>query len=112
MTISRSATRGVPVTLQDALTTGNGREIAIPDSFKNHTITITGSAGVASGAIQIEASDEAGYAGTWAQVGGGPVTVIASAKQVLNFTGVYRFLRTRISTTIGSGTVTVSYEGS
>lgn len=108
----KSATRGNFVTLQSAATSGNGTAIGVPDSFKHHNIIIKGSAGIASGAIQIETADAGDYSGTWAPIGGGPITVIASTEISYAFEGVYKFLRARISTAIGGGTVTVSYVGS
>jgi hypothetical protein len=111
MTIS--PTRGVPVVLHTAgAAAAPGIVLAIPSSFRYHQIIIKGSAGVASGAIQPESADAADYAGTWAQVAGGPVTVLASTELVVNFIGTLRFFRARISTLIGSGTVDVSYVGS
>jgi len=44
--------------LQNATTTGNGDVVVPPPSFRNHTITIAGVAGVSSGAIQVETSDD------------------------------------------------------
>ncbi len=103
---------GVPVTLQAALTTtGNGTVIAIPPSFTKHTITIKAAAG-AVGAVQIETADAADYSGTWAQIGGGPTTVVAAAELALQFEGVYQFIRARVSTNITTGTIAVSYIGS
>lgn len=106
-----AAMRGVPYALQTAATTGNGNVVTPPVSFNNHIITIKGSAGIASGAVQIETADDPDYTGTWAQVSGGPITAVASAELVANFTGQFQFIRARISTTIGSGTVGVTYVG-
>ena len=105
---------GVPYALQSAQTTGNGDVVTPPPSFRNHTFQIKAAAGVNAGAIQIESSDDPTYSGTWAQVGGGPVAVVASAEVTVNVTGVYTALRARISTTIAGGagpSVTVSYLG-
>lgn len=112
--MTKSAMRGVPVTLQDAATTGNGTVIAIPDSFRNHKLTIKGVATVSAGAIQPETANAPDYSGTWAQVGGGPITVVSGAEIVYTWTGLIQFLRARISTTItgSGGSVTVEYEGS
>lgn len=111
MTIYNSPLRGVPFTLQNAASTGNGTVMAVPAHMQLHTINIKGSSGVASGAIQIESADTPDYAGTWSPLGGGPITVVASSEFDINFTGTFRFIRARISTTIGSGTVTVTYIG-
>ena len=109
-----AAMSGVPFTLQDAKTTGNGEVLAIPSSIVNHNIIITAAADVTSGAVQIETSNTYDNAGTWAPVGGGPITVIAATDIIYNFVGVFNFIRARISTTIAGGsiqTVTVKYEG-
>lgn len=108
----KSAMKGVPFTLQNAQTTGNGLVIAIPNSFRYHQIVIKGNGAVGAGAIQVECADDPAYAGTWAPLGGGPVTVVANAEVVVNLTGIISFLRARISTNITVGTVTVSYIGS
>lgn len=114
MTIAQSAMRGVPVTLQSAASALNaaGLVIAIPDSFKHHNIIIKGSSGVASGAVQPETADSFDYAGTWAPIGGGPITVVADTESVVSFEGIFRFIRVRVSTVLAGGTVTVTYQGS
>lgn len=107
-----SPMRGVAVVLQDAASADEapGTVIAIPESFKRHTLYIKGSTGTASGAVQPESADEFDYAGTWAPVGGSPVTVV-DGEVIVNFEGVFKFFRCRISTVIGGGTVTVTYVG-
>jgi hypothetical protein len=108
-----SPMRGVPITLHTAGgAAAPGLVLALPDSFKHHTIIIKGSAGIASGAIQPEVADVYDYAGTWAPIGGGPVAVVASSEIVVNFEGVFKFFRARISTLMGGGTVNVIYVGS
>ncbi len=106
--------RGNPVVLQNAQSdVGGGIVIAIPSSFHHHTIIIASGAGVASGAIQPETATANDYSGTWAPVGGGPITVPAASTELeYSFEGVFQFLRARISTIIGGGTVTVTYVGS
>lgn len=106
-----SPMRGVPLLLQDAQTTGNGLVIAIPPSYDYHSIIIQGSSGVASGAVQLESAAAPDYAGTWAPVGGGPITVVADTEAAIDFEGTFIFLRARISTDIVGGTVTVTYKG-
>lgn len=101
---------GVPYTLQNAQTTGNGDVVTPPPSFRNHTITIQGSAGVATGAIQVETSDNSAYSGTWVAQGSA-VTVVASAEAQVTITGVFTAVRARISTTVTGGTVSVTYLG-
>lgn len=114
MSIIIAAMNSIPVTLQNELSaTGRGTIIAIPPSLTRHQIIIRTSAGVASGAIQPETADAFDYAGTWAPIGGGPITVPAASSELeYNWEGTYQFLAARISTVIGGGTVTVIYRGS
>ncbi len=106
---------GVPYNLQSATTTGNGDVVAPPSSFRNHTFMITAASGVTSGAIQIESSSSSPTdAGTWGLAVANPVTVSAGVDLLVQLTGIYQFLRARISTTIaggGSPSITVSYLG-
>lgn len=113
MSTVKSAMRGVPVTLQAAgSTTGNGTAIAIPSSFRQHKITINGSAGIASGSIQPETADDPTFAGTWNPLGGGPINAVASAELEYNFSGIISAIRARLSANIVGGSVTVTYVGS
>jgi len=112
MAIVKSAMRGVSVVLQDEQTTGNGLAIAIPPSFNNHRINIKGNGAVGAGAIQIESAETNDYSGTWSPIAGSPITVPQSAEIDVNFTGVYKHIRARISTTVTVSTVTVTYQGS
>lgn len=106
-----SAMRGVPYVLQPAgTTTGNGNVLAIPSNFREHRVTITGSAGIASGAVQLESADDPAYAGTWQAIGS-PVTAVASAELAVAVEGIFQFIRARISTNIVGGSVAVSYIG-
>jgi len=114
MATIRAAMSGVPLTLLNAVATGTSEALALPPSFRHHTIIITASLGVTSGAIQIECSNDPSDANTWAPIGGGPVAVVAVRDIVVNFEGLFNFIRARISTTIAGGstpTVTVVYEG-
>lgn len=110
-----AAMSGVPYSLQAATTTGSGNIVSPPQSFRNHTLLVSVPAGVTAGAIQPETSNDNADAGTWAPIGGGPVTVpAASSDLIIEFTGIYRFIRARISTTVsggGSPSVTVDYLG-
>jgi len=112
MTVTTSPLRGSLFTLQDAQTTGNGEVIAIPDSFKRHTVIIKGSSGVSAGGVQIETADAFDYMGTWGQIGGGEIDVEDDEEIVINFEGIFKFIRVRISTNVVGGTVTVLYVGS
>lgn len=113
-TTYRQAMRGVPYTLLSAQTALNTKaQVGVPDSFKNHTVTITGSVGspISAGAIQVNGSDDPTYTGTWAPIGS-PVSVVDSAKVQFTFSGVFRAIQVVISTAVVGGTVTVTYEGS
>ena|SRR5579872_4435736 len=107
---------GVPYTLQNAATTGNGDVVCPPPSFRNHTITISTPNSVTAGAIQVETADDPNYTGTWVAQGAAISTVGTSgANQVdKELTGVFTAIRARISTTISGGaapSVTVKYMG-
>jgi hypothetical protein len=109
-----AAMSGVPYNLQNATTTGNGDIVAPPPSFRNHTFVITAASGTTSGAVQIESSNLNPDANVWGLAVAAPVTVIAGTDILVQLTGLYAFLRARISTTIaggGSPSVTVSYLG-
>lgn len=113
MSAPSAAMSGIPLTLIDSKTTGNGI-VAVPPSFQNHNILIKTAADVTSGAVQIETNNDYTDAGTWAQVGGGPITVVAATSVVANFSGYFNFLRARVSTTIAGGaapSVIVQYTG-
>lgn len=117
--MTQAAMSGVVFKLQDAQTTGNGNVLAIPPSFQNHIFTVTAAAGVTSGAVTIETSNDPADAGTWAAIVpdksvANPLTVVASADLLVPYSGRLNFVRARISTTIAGGgapSVTVTYEG-
>jgi hypothetical protein len=75
-----------------------------------HAFYIEGSAGVASGVVEIEEASHDAFAGTWESVA--QVTVLANECVVVRKSGAGLAFRARISTAIGSGTVTVTYIGS
>lgn len=110
---------GVTFKQQDAQTTGNGIVLALPPSFRNHNWIVTAAAGVTSGAVTIETSNDPADAGTWAAIVpdksiANPLTVSAGVDLLISYTGLLNFVRARISTTIaggGSPSVTVTYEG-
>lgn len=108
-----AAMSGVVTTLIDAKTTGTSDALALPPSFRNHTVIIKGNSTVSTGAVQIETAHEFDYSGTWAQIGGGPITVVDGTDVVANFTGIFNFIRARVTTNItgAGGSVTVTYEG-
>lgn len=109
-----AAMSGVPVNMQTAATTGNGTVIAPPFPFRNHNIMITGITGTTAGAISIETSNDPNDAGTWA-LATTAVTVIQTTDLLTQLTGIFMFLRARVSTTISGGStpgVNVVYVGS
>src|SRR5260221_3629144 len=115
-----AAMSGVPFKQQDATTTGNGTVLALPSSFRNHTWIITAAAGVTSGAVTIESSNDPADAGTWAVVilansVANPVILSSGGVDLMaEHTGLLNLVRARLSTTIaggGSPSVTVLYEG-
>lgn len=116
----RAASRGVLISLleDEAADETISKVLAIPASIKRHTFYIVGSTGVASGAVTLETADDPDYAGDWAPLvndlatpTSNPVTVVAEDQEIYSIEGSFAFLRARISTAIGSGTVSVSYMG-
>ena len=108
-----AAMSGVPITLLDTVTTGTSEVVAPPPSFRHHNFFITTPAGVNAGKVQMEASIDPDYAGTWAAVGA-ETTVVASATLLISHSGLLDFVRARVTTTISGGagpSVTVVYEG-
>lgn len=87
-----------------AATTGNGAELDLKGSCREHTLYIEGSAGISAGAVQLETAAEPGYTGTWAAIGSA-VTVTATAIKIVQFSGVLGVVRARISTNMTGGTV-------
>ena len=109
-----AAMSGVQYVLQAAATTGNGNVLAVPFAFKNHNFMITAAAGVSSGAVQVETSNDSADAGTWAPLTVSPTAVVAGTDILVAYAGILNFVRARISTTIaggGSPSVTVTYVG-
>ena len=107
------ATVGKPIQLQTAASaTGNGVQAAAQSKIKNHSFFITGSAGVASGAVTLEAAPTPGYAGTWHPLASA-VTVVASTTKLTTVSNTpLAVIRARISTVLVGGTVDVTYIGS
>lgn len=111
--VYKAAMPGVPFNLQDTVSaTGGGTPVCPLHTMRQHQVLIKSGAGVASGAVQIECTEDPSYAGTWAPIGGGPITVpAASTELAYNFDGIYKAIRGRISTIIGGGTIDVIYTG-
>lgn len=91
---------------QRAATSGNGNACDLRGQGREHTLYITGSAGISAGAVQLETAPSPDYTGTWAALGS-PVTAVASSVAVAQVTGCFGALRARISTTVVGGTVDV-----
>jgi len=119
MSVNRAAAPGENIVLQDAKTTGNGKAIAIPSSIRHHVFYIKGNGVIGAGAITIETADDPDYAGTWAALpsytdptlNANPITVVSSAEKIYSYTGALIAVRARISTTVTTATVTVTYRG-
>ena len=111
-TVTSPLTMSVPsvVTLQSAATTGNGDEVSTRFGLNLMTVLIIPSAGIASGAVQVETADVCGYAGTWAPLGSAQ-TLVASTEIIVQITAPVGCLRTRVSTTVVGGTVTTKFAG-
>lgn len=110
-----AAMSGVPVGLLIATTTGSGNIVAPPVSFTRHQVLLSVPAGVTAGVVQVETSQDDTYAGTWAPVGTTTTVPAASSAAAINFSGIYRFLRVRVTTTISGGgapSVSADYLGS
>ncbi len=109
-----SASRGLLIRIATALVDDDAVSLAlaIPANYRNHQFIIESGVGVASGAVQPECANVADYAGVWAPLGGGPITVPAASSQaVYNFTGTFAALRVRITTVIGGGSINLYYRG-
>lgn len=105
----RSALRGIPFFLQNLLSTsGNGNVLCCSEAHKHHNVIIKGVGAVGAGAVQLEEADDPDYTGTWSPIAGGPITVLADTEIALEFEGIFRFIRARISTPVTVGTVSVT----
>lgn len=109
---------GVPVVLQEAGTsaTGNGLAVSCPYAAERHAFYVSGSAGIASGAVTFETAPAPDYTGTWdalvndkATPTANPMTAVASKTLLYQYYGKLQAVRARISTVIGSGTIEVTY---
>jgi len=105
--------RGVPVALLSAVTTGTGTAYAVPTGLKNLTFTIKPAGTIATGAVQLEGSDNPSDANTWQPIGGGPLALATGVTQQYQFEGYFPFVRARVSTNVtgAGGTVTVNVVG-
>lgn len=80
--------------------------------YSNIRMIVVGSAGVASGAVQLEGAHTKDYAGTW-QIMGAAVTVTADTVTTGGAAAniFFPYVRARISTVVAGGTVTVVIVG-
>lgn len=72
---------------------------------------VLGSAGVVSGAVTLEGSPTKDFAGTWVSITGAVTAVADTVVQIIGVNAAYPYVRARISTVIGGGTVTVMILG-
>jgi len=107
-----AAMSGVNFAQQSAQTSGNGTVLSLPPSFRNHTWIITGTGTITAGAVQIETNNtDPNDANTWAALGAA-TTVVSGSDLIVQQTGIFAFVRARISVALtGGGTVTVNYFG-
>lgn len=101
--MSDYATRGAAqLSLAAGSTTGAGTQLDNNGCAANHTIVTISSAGIASGAVQLQGSlDNV----NWANLGT-PLTLVASTIQSQSVTGSpFSFVRANVSTTVSGGTV-------
>lgn len=99
------------VKVLSAATTGNSSVVALNDCIDAQFL-IVGSAGIAAGAVNLESSNDANYAGTWNQLVA-PVTAVASAAVGARSAGapIGGFVRCRVTTNVTGGTVDVYING-
>lgn len=111
MSTIKAAMRGVPVTLQSAVTTGNGTVIAVPRNFNNHSLLLKTSSGISAGKVQWEGANADDYSDTWVAISA-EVTLAASKEVAQEVVGpLPAFIRARVSTDVVGGTVTAEYTG-
>lgn len=107
----KSAMRGVPVTLLDAVDAdGSSEPLAIPNSFHFHKISITGAGGVDAGTVTPVSSPDGDYSGTWSPITNA-IDIDNDATVEFVFEGIYQFIRLDVAS-ISNGTVTATYVGS
>jgi hypothetical protein len=75
---------------------GNGDEVAI---------YINWNAGVTAGAVAVETAPTLDYVGAWSLLINVPFSGLAPKTDIVQLTGAYRAIRTRISTAVTGGTV-------
>jgi hypothetical protein len=94
------------VSLPAGTTTGTGNMLDNDGSMANHSIVVTGSAGISAGAVALQLSHDNQ---NWFQPTTGQPAVTASTVTVGNFSGIpARFVRAVVTTNITGGTVAVT----
>lgn len=107
--VTVASTKGVPVALLSAVTTGTGKGISVPITSSNPRFHIRGSGTISGGTIILEEALDPDYTGTWSNL----QTITAStlsggAEQVVRVIGTIGAVRARISSNItGGGNVSV-----
>lgn len=81
---------------------------AIISKCRESAIYIIPSAGITAGAVQVESAHDSAYSGTWAPMGSA-LTLVASAAQIVQITGIHLNLRTRVSTGVTGGNVSAIF---
>jgi hypothetical protein len=75
------------------VTLGGARDVTIYVNTSNATVS--------AGVVTIEEADDAAYAGTWSVIQA--VTPVQNSNIAVHLSGVYKALRTRISTAVTGG---------
>jgi subtilase family serine protease len=90
--------------LQSAAATGSGSTFDVGPRCRETAVYVVWGAGTGAGVITVETAHDASYAGTWAPLA--TVTWSAANKEdVVQFSGAYETVRSRISTNVTGGTV-------
>lgn len=106
-----SASPGKTVNLLNAVTTGTGTAVVVPNvtgAAGAHRVTLTGAGTVTGGTLVIEEAESPTYSGTWSQLYSitFSVTALTNAIQTIHIMGKMNAIRARISANItGGGTV-------
>src|SRR5262245_38392938 len=91
--------------LLDNVASGSGSEWNGQGLYANIAITADWSSGGSGGVIKVEESRSAGYSGTWSTLA--TITqAAASSQDTVKLSGVFNYIRTRLSTSVSGGTVT------
>ncbi len=107
---SKAGRASGPVTLQNAVTTGDGVVQKVFGASEDSAFYIIWSAGVTAGAVQLESAQTKGYTGTWAPLGSA-LNFKNDATDLVQLAGPLLFVRARVSDTVVGGTLTVVLVG-